>query len=164
MADQSLGGKRVPIVDPVAHFWSKVDRSGGPDACWPWGMSCTSSGYGQYQNKKVGRKSTHVYAYELEKGPIPEGFDVDHTCHNADPDCPGGKCAHRRCCNPAHLEAVPPVDNHRRGKAGRGKSHCVNNHLYDVANTMWIKKVRRGKTYDTRMCRTCNRDRARARS
>lgn len=22
--------------DIVAKFWAQVDRSGGPDACWPW--------------------------------------------------------------------------------------------------------------------------------
>jgi hypothetical protein len=131
-------------------------------------MSCTSSGYGQYQNKKVGRKSTHVYAFELENGPVPEDHDVDHTCHNEDLDCPGGKsCYHRPCCNPRHLEAVLPDENKRRSNAprnqGNQKTYCAHDHLYDEANTMWIKKVRRGKTYRTRMCRTCNRDRARAR-
>lgn len=160
MADQSLGGKRAPILDPVQHFWDHVDQSQGDTGCWPWTMSTTSSGYGQYQNKKVGRQSTHVYAYTLEKGPVPDGYEVDHTCHNGT-GCPGGpKCPHRRCCNPAHLEAVPPVTNHRRGNAGRARTHCPQNHPYDEANTMWIKKVRKGKTYDTRMCRTCNRERA----
>lgn len=165
MADLSIKGLRDVITDPAEHFWDNVDRSGGPDACWPWKMSVVkTTGYGQYNTKLSGRKSTHVYAYELEIGPVPEGHHLDHTCHN-NTGCPGGKeCPHRRCCNPAHLEAVSPGVNQQRGNMGKqGKTHCPQNHKYDEANTMWIKKVRKGKTYDTRMCRTCNRDRARAR-
>lgn len=128
----------------------------------------STTGYGQFHNLKVGRKATHTYAYELEKGSIPDGLFVDHTCHNEDLSCPGGKeCLHRRCCNPAHLEAIDNAENLRRANAPRGrgnqKTHCPQNHEYNDENTMWIKKVRKGKTYNTRMCRVCNRDRARAR-
>lgn len=127
-----------------------------------------NTGYGQYNNKTIGRKATHTYAYELETGSVPPGHHLDHICHNDDLSCLGGKdCAHRRCCNPAHLEAVTTEENLKRANSPRGrgnqKTHCIHNHLYDEANTMWIKKVRKGKTYNTRMCRTCNRERARAR-
>lgn len=169
MADSKLGGKRVPIVDPIAHFWAHVDQSGGPDACWPWTLSVVpTTGYGQYNNVKAGRHSAHVYAYIVTNGPVPVGLFLDHTCHNGDMSCLGGKeCLHRRCCNPAHLEAITNTENLRRANAPRGrgnqKTHCAHDHLYDEANTMWIKKIRNGKTYNTRMCRTCNRERARAR-
>lgn len=168
MADVSIKGRRGVITDPVEHFWSKVDRSGGPDACWPWTLSVNSVGYGQYNNKAAGRNTTHTYAYRQSHGEIPEGLHVDHKCHNEDLSCSGGKeCPHRRCCNPAHLEAVTTAVNLERANGprvrGNQKTHCPQNHEYNEANTMWIKKVRRGKTYDTRMCRTCNRDRARNR-
>lgn len=168
MADISIKGRRDAITDPVQHFWEQVDRSGGPDACWPWTLSVNLVGYGQYNNKMAGRNATHVYAYRQVHGAVPEGLHVDHTCHNEDLSCPGGKeCLHRRCCNPAHLEAVTTGENLRRANAprnqGNQKTHCPHGHEYNEANTMWIKKVRNGRTYDTRMCRVCNRDRARAR-
>lgn len=58
-----------------------------------------------------GRNSTalaHRVAYELWFGPIPAGLDIDHLCRN------------RRCCNPAHLDAVTRSVNLRRGKHGGG--------------------------------------------
>lgn len=168
MADQNLRGKRAPIVDVVREFWERVDKSGGPNACWTWTLAPKNTGYGVYSNKIVGQRSAHVYAYVLTNGEVPKGQHIDHICHNEDLNCPGGReCRHRLCCNPAHLEAVSPKENSERahGPRNRGsqKTHCIHNHLYDEANTMWIKKIRNGKTYDTRMCRTCNRERARAR-
>lgn len=34
----------------IARFWSRVDKSGGPDACWPWTAGCFQpSGYGHHK-------------------------------------------------------------------------------------------------------------------
>jgi hypothetical protein len=41
----------------------------------------------------------HRFAYELAKGPVPDGFDVHHTCLT------------RRCVNPDHLESVTRAEN-----------------------------------------------------
>ncbi len=147
-------------------LWARVDKR-GPSDCWPWQGPPTAQGYGQIS--VGGPELVHRVIYQLTKGEIPEGHHVDHTCHNEDLSCPGGKeCPHRRCCNPAHLEAVTSAENLKRANGPRGRvnqnTHCPQNHEYNEANTMWIKKVRKGKTYDTRMCRTCNRERARARA
>lgn len=32
----------------------------------------------------------HRYSYEMLVGPIPEGLDLDHLCHNRDKGCRGG--------------------------------------------------------------------------
>lgn len=40
--------------------------------------------------------------YEMAKGPIPEGYTIDHLCYNP------------RCINPGHLEAVTMKENIRR--------------------------------------------------
>ena len=40
-------------------------------------------------------------------GPIPAGFQLDHVKARG--------CAWTDCCNPAHLEAVPPIVNWERG-------------------------------------------------
>lgn len=65
-------------------FWAKVNRSGGPDACWEWTASTKSSGYGGFW---VGGRvlRSHRVAYEIANGPIPEGAVVCHHCDN--PPC-----------------------------------------------------------------------------
>ena len=68
-----------------------------------------------------GGKLAHRAAWEAEHGPIPPGAVVDHTCHNTDPDCPGGNsCPHRACVNLEHLALSTPGQNVRDGFAGRG--------------------------------------------
>jgi hypothetical protein len=100
----------------------------------------------------------HRVVYTLLVGPIPEGFTLDHTCHNADSTCPGGwGCPHRRCCNPAHLEPVTHQENILRGEGEAARhsrqTHCVNGHPFDEANT-YVRP--RGTGRD---CRTCRAER-----
>lgn len=57
-------------------FWDKVDRTGGPDACWPWLRHLSTGGYGRQD-----KIAAHRMAYELLVGPIPEGLELDHLCH-----------------------------------------------------------------------------------
>lgn len=85
----------------IERFWSYVDRSGGPDACWPWIRSRTPRGYGQYgvhRNGKLFNQRTHRIAYYLTHGSWPEPLAC-HTCHN------------RFCCNPAHIYEGTPKQN-----------------------------------------------------
>lgn len=85
-------------VDPVARFWSKVQRT---DGCWLWTGSRSGGSsrakYGQFtytigpnQQRHV---NTHVYSYELAHGSVPDGLEVMHTCNNP------------RCVRPDHLKA-----------------------------------------------------------
>lgn len=136
-------------------FWLKVDRGAGPDGCWPWLGKTHDFGYGLfYANKRQYR--SHRFAYELMVGPIPEGLQLDHLCHNADPTCTGGNsCPHRRCCNHAHLEAVTHAVNSGRMYPAR-KTHCVNGHLYDEKNTYITPEGKRA-------CRECRNQRGRDR-
>ncbi|WP_446750243.1 HNH endonuclease signature motif containing protein [Streptomyces sp. MH60] len=140
-----------------------MDSSGGADACWPWTLSVVkTTGYGQFNNRAAGRNSCHVFAFKLAYGPVPDGHVVDHTCHNRDTTCPGGKtCLHRRCCNPAHLEAVDSHrENARRANEPRKRAEfaecCANGHPWKPDNEKWVTST---SGYRTRQCRACNRDR-----
>jgi hypothetical protein len=76
----------------------RVDRSGGPEACWPWTGCHNGYGYGVLSvNNRM--KGAHRLAYEAAKGPIPKGLSVCHTCDNPP------------CCNPAHLFVGSHKDN-----------------------------------------------------
>ncbi|MBO9502042.1 HNH endonuclease [Brevundimonas sp. A19_0] len=92
----------------IAASWSaKVDRRGGPNACWPWTGSTTVTGYGLSRVKEGGRWRTagaHQIAHYLATGRWERREDgrlVRHLCHN------------RPCCNPAHLRGGTPKDNAR---------------------------------------------------
>lgn len=77
-----------------------LDRSAGPDACWPW----TGRQYGGRGKIAQGGRRVFAYrfVYELLVGPIPEGLQLDHLCFNP------------ICCNPAHLEPVTASVNTKR--------------------------------------------------
>lgn len=83
---------RRPSDDPVAWFLSWFDTSGGPDACHEWQRNRDRRGYGRSKAMAVtGRtERTHVMAWILAHGPIPEGMLVCHACDN--PPC--GNIAH----------------------------------------------------------------------
>lgn len=125
-------------------FWSRVDKSGGPDACWPWLGAKNQKGYGRRNFRGVVTLA-HRAAYVISKGEVPDGFTIDHLCRN------------RACQNPAHLEAVPHRINLLRGNTiiarAASATHCPQGHPYDEANT---KLARDGH----RSCRACDNARA----
>jgi len=96
------------------------------DGCWEW-TGAVSGGYGS-MNEPFGsgfrRKKAHRVVYEWLVGPIPEGLDLDHVCHNGTA-CPGGAaCVHRRCVRPSHLEPVTrSVNLQRSGHMARSGSN-----------------------------------------
>lgn len=106
--------------------------------CWLWLGELNSAGYGRISqgsnhNGTRVRSLAHRVSYELAKGPIPEGLELDHLCRV-------------RCCvNPGHLEPVTRSENNRRGdlmkrkgvpkpdgwgttKGRRRSTHCKNGH------------------------------------
>jgi hypothetical protein len=135
--------------------------------CWEWQGYTDKQGYGFICVRRDGKKTTpsiHRYFYENLVGEIPDGAHLDHTCHNKDESCPGGKiCRHRRCANPDHLEPVTPEENILRGKGeaakNAAKTHCPEGHEYSDENTyiepkggrqcITCRKVTQKKHYDT---------------
>lgn len=84
----------------IARFDSRVNRSAGPDACWPWtGMVSPRRGYGRLKTDSNHEIRPHRIAYALVNGPIPAERLVCHRCDNP------------LCCNPAHLWLGSDGDN-----------------------------------------------------
>jgi hypothetical protein len=126
-------------MDAFERLIRKIDTS---DDCWTWTGNRCRKGYGRI---KIGgnQKQAHRVAYEFFVGPIPCGLTIDHLCRN------------RGCVRPNHLEPVTGRENTLRGVAPSAmnavKTHCVNGHPFDEANTYWWG----GGAW--RSCRACMR-------
>jgi len=112
---------------PVSErFWPKVDKSGD---CWEWTASKTPYGYGHFNHSKkwVG---AHRLSWQLTNGPIPDGMQVDHMCHN------------RGCVRPGHLRLVTPKQNVENRSKDRDASRSgVRGVYWDKGNHKWRVSV-----------------------
>lgn len=108
--------------------------------CLNWTGALTHNGYGEVGNGIGGKVRVHRLAYEVARGPISAGLEIDHLCRN------------RRCCNPDHLEAVTREENIARGNAphivNAKKTECKHGHPFSPENT---RINRRG----ARVCIAC---------
>ena len=104
--------------------------------CWIFLACHDKEGYG-----KLHGKLAHVASYEIYKGVVPNGFEIDHLCRV------------RSCVNPAHLEAVPHLVNMTRS----WKNACRKGHLLTEENT-YVQIV---GNVTNRRCRTCGNAAAR---
>lgn len=131
-----------------------VDEATG---CWLWtGGIFQQTGYGlftrPYSDGKWRPTTAQRASYELVKGAIPEGLELDHLCRV------------RHCVNPDHLEAVTHWENNRRGMSPSAIAYrtnrCLKGHEFTPENT--FARTRNGRT--KRECRECIRRRERGRN
>lgn len=124
------------------------------EGCYGWEGTVNNGGYASFWDgeREIG---AHVFVWTEAHGPVPDGYEVDHTCHNADPVCPGGKtCLHRQCSRIEHLEAVPALVNVQRGKGWASRDACIRGHEYNEINTRYDEN-------GWRRCRVCDREKPR---
>lgn len=86
-------------------FWGRVDRSGGPEACWPWLGYTDANGYGCLRRDGRGHERAHRVALELDGRPVGRGLVGMHLCN------------FKRCCNPGHLVVGTHGENARMRSA-----------------------------------------------
>ena len=84
-------------------FWSKVNKT---DTCWLWIAGSNHLGYGLFHLNGKHCVATRV-AWELLRGPIPDGYVLDH-------DNPEYGCGNPACIRPDHLEPVTRAVNTQR--------------------------------------------------
>lgn len=99
-----------PLAD---RFWEKVDRSGGPLACWLWTGSRTPQGYGRVKGASGVLRASRV-SLEMHLGRDLTTTEMAlHSCDNPP------------CVNPRHLRAgdraANVADAHARKRYQRGE-------------------------------------------
>jgi len=130
--------------DLQVYFSNRINKT---DSCWLWTGTLFKQGYARVTFKGK-RLKGHRVSYELYKGPIPEGLQINHT-HSGN----------KHCVNPEHLYAGTQTDNMRDiVKHGTNpqanKTHCPKGHEYNNINCRVNKDG--GRT-----CRICDRLRKR---
>ena len=107
--------------------------------CWYWGGHLDRDGYAKIHVGDRPRMA-HRVAYELARGPIPDGMVIDHLCRN------------RECTNPAHMELVRSRENTMRSPVAPASvnskmTHCREGHLLVEVPAHYKKRQR--------FCPTC---------
>lgn len=81
----------------------RIEDRGYETSCWVWQLFIGPNGYGRL-GLDGSRKLAHRHYYELHRGSIPAGKQLDHLC------------GQRACVNADHLEPVTNQENARRGR------------------------------------------------
>lgn len=135
-----------------ARLAAKLDKSGGPDACWHWLGAKHRDGYGVIWDGVTTQKA-HRLALRLSGVEPPDrkatGLVVDHLCRN------------RACCNPAHMRIVSQrtntLENSESPHARMARrDRCKYGHPFSGANLLMVpSKLNGGRVGVCRACVAC---------
>ena len=95
--------------------------------CWvPRGGYPTQDGYLRVMThvRSLGGKLKmwHRLVWEIVKGPIPKGYEVNHLCKN------------RKCCNVDHLEVLTSSEHRTKDNTGRYQGRRLEVYALHLAN------------------------------
>lgn len=128
-----------------ARLENKIERI--PESgCWIW---MGAMRHGKYGCTSVNNRTqyAHRVVFELVRGRIPNGMQLDHLCRV------------RSSVNPDHLQPVTCQENLVRGetfnRVNTLKTHCKRGHAFDAQN------MYQGPGRIHRQCRTCAKERRR---
>lgn len=113
----------IPLTDYIKNprivnrFWGYVDKSNGPNACWPWTGSTAKSGYGNFKVASYVSIRASRFAYAVTHKRDPGAMFTCHTCDNPP------------CCNPKHLWlGDTKANSHDMVKKGRNNTGPQDGH------------------------------------
>jgi hypothetical protein len=112
-------------------LWARIDKSGGPDACWPWSGVRNRQGYGKANLPEVGvGVLVHRHVHYLMTGLRPPV--VMHKCDNPP------------CCNPSHLTGGTQTDN-TKDRDVKGRQRALSGELNHGSKLTWaqVEEIRR---------------------
>jgi HNH endonuclease len=123
-------------MDIMQRFMAKVEER---DGHWMWTGAKTGSRSVRpvCYDEDGKQRYAHRWIHEQVIGPIPQGYEVDHTCRVG------------MCVKPDHLEAVTQEENNRRNRLRVCRAGLHD--LTDPDNVVWDGKGRR------RGCLPCKR-------
>lgn len=97
--------------DDWSWFWSRVDRSGGPDACWPWlGGEAKANGTGYVQVTSISVHHLRSLGFTAKRRVSAPRVSMA-IAGKGQGDAVVRECRNMSCVNPRHLS------NKSRGEA-----------------------------------------------
>lgn len=134
---------RLARPSAADRFWSHVNKRGPvhphtSSRCWEWTASTDTSGYGLFRPTSHAMDKAHRWSWEQDRGPIPVGMQVLHTCDN------------RRCVRPSHLflGTLPTNMADRNQKARQARGERAGRHILTDEIVLAARAMRRaGSTY-----------------
>jgi len=111
---------------PSERFWKRTEKT---DKCWYWRGRIARNGYGMYSTG-TRTNMAHRFAYTDVVGAIPNGYQLDHLCHN------------RACVNPSHLRLATNKQNNEN-PAGLNSNNTTGYRgvRYNKKNKRWYGRV-----------------------